>query len=198
MNLQRRLSLILMMGLLMVLSPLSAQAWRSQPYSRQSNHRAFTPRQTRGNAYGWHGQRRHWQQTRGNAYGRHGQRRHWQQPRHSFAQGRHPGYRQFRQPYMGQRHNPRSPYDRAGYSGNSQAPYSVPRSSSNSNNAVAQDGQTYSQRNYRHSGSSGNSSDAVVQEGQTYSQRNSRRSGSSGNSSLTQEQVAETPVQSSE
>ena len=48
MNLRRWLSVILMMGLILALSSLSAQADPYQPYHRPH-----------GNAYGWHGPRPH-------------------------------------------------------------------------------------------------------------------------------------------
>ncbi len=50
MNLKRWLSVILTMGLLLVLSPLGAQA--DPPFDRYYQH-------PRGNAYGWHGPRPH-------------------------------------------------------------------------------------------------------------------------------------------
>jgi hypothetical protein len=142
MNLQRWLSVSLVMGLTLVLSPLSAQAWRNQPHSRQPNHRAFTPHQPRGNAFGWHGQR----------------------PRHPFAQWHRPGYRHFQHNVRGRYHNPRFHYGRAGYPGHPRSPYFGPRSHRYPQNPVTQVGQTYQRPGFRQSGPSRNSSLPNTQE----------------------------------
>ncbi len=175
MNLQRWLSVSLVMGLILVLSPLSAQAWRNQPHSRQPNHRAFTPQRSRGNVVGWHGQRSQWHRPRGNAFGWHYQRQghrrrgnafgwHGQRPRHPFARGHRPGYRQFQHNVRGRYHNPRFPYGRAGYPGNPRSPYFGPRSHRYPQNPVTQVGQTYQRSGFRQSGPSGNSSLPNTQE----------------------------------
>lgn len=181
MNLPRWLSVILMMGLILVLSPLSAQAWRNQPNFQQPQHRAFTPHQPRGNAFGWHGQRpqwhqprgnafgwhgqqSQWHQPRGNAYGWHGQQSRWHQPRHSFAQGHHPGHRQFQHPYMGQPHNSHFPYARAPYPGHSPAPNFAPRAPGYPHSPFAQVGQSYPQPGFHHPGAPWNSYRPVAQE----------------------------------
>jgi len=156
-SLPRWLSVIPMMGLILVLSPLSAQAWRNQPNFQQPQHRAFTPPQPRGNAFGWHGQRPQWHQPRGHAYGWHGQQSRWHQPRHSFAQGHHPGHRQFQHPYMGQPHNPRFPYAGAPYPGHPQAPNFAPRGPGYPHSPFAQVGQSYPQSGFHHPGSPWNS-----------------------------------------
>jgi hypothetical protein len=175
MNLKRWLSVILMLGLVLALSPPKAQAWPNQPISRQAHPRAFAPHQPRGHAFGWqgqrsqwhqpqghaygpHAQRSQWHQPRGQAYGWHGQRSQWQQPRHPFAQGPHPGYRQFQPPAMGQQHNPRLPYTPAAYPGHPQAPYSGPRSQGYAPTPSVQGGQAYSQPGVHYSGPSGNAS----------------------------------------
>jgi len=54
MNLRRWLSVILMMGLILALNPLGAQA---EPYSHFRYHPKY--HHPRGNAYGWHGPRHH-------------------------------------------------------------------------------------------------------------------------------------------
>ena len=54
MNLNRWLSVILMMGLFLALNPLGAQA---EPYPPFGPHPKY--HHPRGNAYGWHGQRHH-------------------------------------------------------------------------------------------------------------------------------------------
>ena len=149
MNLPRWLSVIPMMGLILVLSPLGAQAWRNQPNFQQP----------RGNAFGWHGQQSQWHQPRGNAIGWHGQRPQWHQPRgHAFgwhgqqSRWHHPGHRQFQHPYMGQPHNPRFPYAGAPYQGHSPAPNFAPRAPGYPHSPFAQGGQPYSQPGYRQHG----------------------------------------------
>jgi hypothetical protein len=54
MNLNRWLSVILMLGLILVLSPLGAQADPYPPFKPHPNYH-----HPRGNAYGWHGQKPH-------------------------------------------------------------------------------------------------------------------------------------------
>ena len=89
---ERWWSIILMMGLFMALSPLSAQAGpnrgsaaqpnrqaftSSQPraFAPQPNRQAFTPSQPRNFANGWNGQPHQGQQPPGNTYGWNGQNR---------------------------------------------------------------------------------------------------------------------------
>ncbi len=54
MNLNRWLSVILMLGLILILSPLGAQA---DPYPPSRSHQNY--HRPHGNAYGWHGGRSH-------------------------------------------------------------------------------------------------------------------------------------------
>jgi hypothetical protein len=79
MNLPRSSGIILMMGLIMALSPMGAEARPNQPFSRQPNFRAFTPRQPRMNTFGYHGQARNWGQSRARAAGWNGPRFQGQQ-----------------------------------------------------------------------------------------------------------------------
>ena len=92
-------SVILPMGLLMALSPLSAQAggpnrpFAQQPnrqavtqpqpraFAPQMNRQAFTSTQPRASVSSWNSQPHQWQQPRGNAYGWNNQPHQWQQPR---------------------------------------------------------------------------------------------------------------------
>ena len=114
MNLQRWLSVILGMGLILALGPPNAQAWRNQPSPHQQNYRACTPHQPQGHAFGWQGQRPQWRQPQRNAYGWHGQRAQWQQPRgnaHGWygqrPQGQHQQWQhQQRNAYQGQGQRP--------------------------------------------------------------------------------------------
>jgi hypothetical protein len=54
MNLNRWLSIMVMLGLVLILSPLGAQA---DPYPRYDSHQNY--HRPHGNAYGWHGGRPH-------------------------------------------------------------------------------------------------------------------------------------------
>ncbi len=90
-------SVILVLGLLMALSPLSAQAGPRRPFAAQPNRQAFTPPQCRGNACSWNSQPHQWQQPRGNAFGWNGQNRQWQQP-HGNAYGWNRQPQQWQQP----------------------------------------------------------------------------------------------------
>jgi hypothetical protein len=91
-------NVILPMGLLMALSPLSAQAGPNRPVAQQSNRQAVTCPQPRGNAYGGNNQVHQWQPPRGNAYGWNGQNRQWQQPRgNSYGWNNQP--HQWQQPH---------------------------------------------------------------------------------------------------
>lgn len=125
---ERCWSVILMLGLFMALSPLSAQAGpnrslapqpnrqaftRPQPraHAPQMNRQAFNPAQSRGHvsnwnrqpqhfghANTWNRQPHHYQQPRGHAYGWNGQNRQWHQPR-GQAYGWNGHNRQGHQPY---------------------------------------------------------------------------------------------------
>jgi hypothetical protein len=100
MRLRSRWSLILIMGLLMALSPLSAQAGPNRPFAPQPNHHAVTPDQPRGIAHGWNDQHREWRQPRGNATGWHGQNRQGRHYRNAYGRNDHRRqWRHHRNPY---------------------------------------------------------------------------------------------------
>jgi hypothetical protein len=79
MNMLRSSGIILVMGMIMALSPIGAEARPNQPFSRQPNFRAFTSRQPRMNTFGYHGQARNWGQPRARAAGWNGPRFQGQQ-----------------------------------------------------------------------------------------------------------------------
>ncbi len=81
MNLKRWLSVILMMGLILALNPLGAQAG---PFSHFKHHRKY--HHPYGKAYGWHGPRNH-------AFGRHHKpfRSSWRGPYHHRHYVHHAG-----------------------------------------------------------------------------------------------------------
>jgi hypothetical protein len=81
MRLGRWVSVILPMGLVLALSPLSAQAGPRQPFAPQQHRQAFTRPQPRAFASGWNHQPHQWQQPRGHVFGWQGQPHQWQQPR---------------------------------------------------------------------------------------------------------------------
>jgi len=79
-------SIILPMGLLMALSPFSAQAGPRGPVPQQANRQVFNHPQPRGNAFGCNMQPHKWQQPRGNPFGWNGSNHQFQQPRgHAFG-----------------------------------------------------------------------------------------------------------------
>lgn len=80
MNLKSWLSGILVMGLILALIPLSAQA---RPYSFYDDHPKY--HHPRGNAYGWHGPKHH-----GRQYNKHF-RHHGKGPCHSPYYAHHAG-----------------------------------------------------------------------------------------------------------
>ena len=78
---ERWWSVVLTLGLVMALAPLSAQAGPNRGFAPQPNRQAFTPPQPRGHANVWNRQPHRWPQPRGQAYGWNGQHRQWHQPR---------------------------------------------------------------------------------------------------------------------
>ncbi len=149
MRLQRWLSVILMMGLVLVLSPIGAQAWQHPTSARQPNYHGFAQHRPYGNANGWH----------------HGQQSHWNRWNHRnhFAQRHHPGNQNFRQPYGapyargGYPGQPQGSY-RGGYQGQPQGSYFNPGQNGHPHAPFVQAGQPAPQPGFFHPGSSWNPS----------------------------------------